>query len=99
MHRLQGGKRIAVLGAYESRGGSTDGLPGPITDVEGGVAMGFGDKRFQRGVGGGNKGWAGDGNLGDVLFQDWCALSRPEFDNGDGLVLAPTAERHLACGS
>jgi hypothetical protein len=65
-------------------------------DAEDGVAMGFGDKRFQRGVRYRVEERSRDRNLSHILFQDRHAFFWSEFDHRNGLGVAPTAERHLA---
>jgi len=64
------GERGNLSDMQEGRGWNEDGLPGPTTDAEDGVARRFSGKRLQRGVGDGIKEWPGNGHFRDVLFQD-----------------------------
>jgi hypothetical protein len=90
---------LLPLGMSEGRGWSADGLPCSTADAEDGVAMGFGDKRFQRGVRGRVKEWTDDRSLSDILLQDGRGLLWPKFNDHDSFGVAPTAEGHLARGA
>ena len=67
MHMIRGRKRETVICQREGRGWSSDDLARFATHPEDGVAMGFGDKRLHRGVGGRVKERTGHRDLGDVL--------------------------------